>query len=304
MALKFNVRKKEDGDTKKIPEFNEGKETFLKDLFKVFRKNKLAVIGGTIVVLVILIAIFAPLIVPYDPYAVDIDLQFQEPCSDYLLGTDMFGRDTLSRIIYGSRISLIIGLIPTFIAMIVGTVLGMTAGYFGGKIDYLIMRLADIVLAFPPLLLAMVVMYTLGARLLNIFIALSVVGWARISRVVRSQTLSMKEKEFVEGARAIGVSKGLILIRHIFPNCVPSLLVLFTLGIPDAIMSEASLSFLGVGAQPPTPSWGLMVYRGKEFLFSAPWVAITPGVAILIVVLAFNFLGDGLRDAIDPYMKE
>ncbi len=304
MALKFKLQKKDSGMKKKKQALKKAQESFLQDLFRAFRKNKLAVLGGVIVILFLIMAIFAPFIVPHDPYAVEIDLQFYEPSSKYLIGTDMFGRDILSRIIYGSRISLIIGLIPTLISMIVGTVLGMIAGYYGGKIDYFIMRLADIVLAFPSLLLSMVVMYTLGASLLNIFIALSVVGWARTARVVRSQTLSLKEKEFVEGARAIGVSKQVILLRHIFPNCVPSLLVLFTLGIPEAIMSEASLSFLGVGAQPPTPSWGLMVYRGKEFIFSAPWVAITPGIAILIIVLAFNFLGDGLRDAMDPYMKQ
>ncbi|MGB3996396.1 MAG: ABC transporter permease, partial [Acetomicrobium sp.] len=166
-----------------------------------------------------------------------------------------------------------------------------------------VMRMADVVMAFPSLLLAIVVMYTLGATLFNLFIALSVVGWAGAARVVRSQTLSIREKEFIEAAKAIGVKDFKIMARHVFPNCLPSLMVLFTMNIPDAILSEASLSFLGVGAQPPTPSWGLLVSNGKEFLFSAPWVAILPGLAILITVLAFNFIGDGLRDAIDPYLK-
>jgi ABC-type dipeptide/oligopeptide/nickel transport system permease subunit len=188
--------------------------------------------------------------------------------------------------------------------MVLGSVLGIISGYYGGKVDTAIMRVADMVMAFPSLLLAMAVMYTLGANLYNIFIALSIVGWAGTARVVRAQTLSIKEKEFVEAARAIGVKNWIIMIRHIFPNCVAPLLVLLTLGIPEAIMSEASLSFLGVGAQPPTPSWGLMISNGKEYLFSAPWVAITPGFAILIIVLAFNFLGDGLRDALDPFMKQ
>ena len=279
-------------------------EAFWPEFLRSFKRNKTAVLGAGTIFLLLVVSVFAPLVAPHDPYLVNLDIQLQKPNVDYLLGTDMFGRDVLSRIIYGSRISFVIGFIPTTISMVIGTILGMVSGFYGKKTDYFIMRLCDVVLAFPSLLLAMVVMYTLGASLLNIFIALSIVGWAGTARVVRSQTLSLKEKEFVEGARAIGVKNRIIIARHIFPNCIPSLLVLFTMGIPGAILSEASLSFLGVGAQPPTPSWGLMTVTGKEFLFSAPWVAIAPGVAILIVVLAFNFLGDGIRDAIDPYMKQ
>jgi ABC-type dipeptide/oligopeptide/nickel transport system permease subunit len=276
---------------------------FWREVGESFSRNRMAVIGGVVVILILLAAIFAPLISPHDPYAVDLDKQFLDPSSQYPIGTDMYGRDVLSRIIYGSRISLLVGLVPTIVSMVIGIVLGIVAGYYGGKVDFLLMILADMVLAFPSLLLAMVVMYTLGASLLNIFIALSLVGWAGTARVVRAQTMSLKNKEFVEASRAIGTRDLVIMARHILPNCVPQLLVLFSLNIPGAILSEASLSFLGIGAQPPASSWGLMVSNGREYLFNAPWVAIAPGIAILVCVLAFNFLGDGLRDALDPYLK-
>lgn len=286
-------------DTEEIVESH-----FWGELFTSLKKNKMAIVGGVLIILFILTAIFAPFIAPHDPYKVDLDAQFLKPSRENLVGTDMYGRDVLSRIIYGSRISLIIALIPPTISMIIGIIMGILSGYYGGKTDIIIMTIADIVLSFPSILLAMVVMYTLGASLLNIFIALSIVGWAGTARVVRSQTLSFKNKEFVEAARAIGVKDHIIMVRHILPNCIPQLLVLFTLNIPSAILSEASLSFLGVGAQPPASSWGLMVSNGKEYLFNAPWVTISPGVAILVIVLAFNFLGDGLRDALDPYLKQ
>jgi ABC-type dipeptide/oligopeptide/nickel transport system permease subunit len=270
----------------------------------MIKSNKLAAISLIIILLFCFCAIFAPFVAPHDPTLQNYDNVRAKPSSEHLLGTDELGRDVLSRIIYGARISLVIGLVPTTISMVLGTILGLMAGFLGKKVDFVIMRLADIMLAFPSLLLAMVVMYTLGATLINIFIALSVVSWAGTARVVRSQTLSLREKEFVEAAKSIGVKDYVIMIRHILPNCLPSLIVLFTMNIPGSILSESSLSFLGIGAQPPASSWGLMVVNGKQWLFSEPWVAISPGVAILILVLAFNFLGDGMRDAIDPYMKE
>lgn len=270
----------------------------------MIKNNKLAAVSLIVILAFCFCAVFAPCVAPHDPTLQDYDNVRAVPSSEHILGTDELGRDVLSRIIYGARISLVIGLVPTSISMIIGTVLGMIAGFFGKKVDFIIMRLADIMLAFPSLLLAMVVMYTLGASLINIFIALSVVSWAGTARVVRSQTLSLKEKEFVEAAESIGVKKSVIMFRHILPNCLPSLIVLFTMNIPGSILSESSLSFLGIGAQPPLTSWGLMVVNGKQWLFSEPWIAIAPGVAILMIVLAFNFLGDGLRDAIDPYMRE
>lgn len=278
--------------------------TWMDQVKTLIRQNKLAAASAVLILLIILAAVFAPLVAPYDHLAQSLTDRLQTPSMAHWLGTDELGRDVLSRIIFGARISLTIGLVPTLISMAIGTVLGLCAGVYGGKVDFVIMRLADVMLAFPSLLLAMVVMYTMGGGLINIFIALSLINWASTARVVRSQTLSLKEKEYVEAARSIGVSRWKIMFRHILPNCLPSLIVLFTLNIPSAILSEASLSFLGVGAQPPSASWGLMAVRGKKYLFSEPWLCIAPSVAIMIVVLAFNFLGDGLRDVLDPYLKE
>ena len=279
-------------------------ETWKEQLKKLARQNKLAVFSAVLIGVILLIAVFAPITAPYDPYAQDLVNRLAAPSAQHWLGTDDLGRDMASRIIYGARISMAIGLLPTMISMVIGTILGLIAGYYGGKVDFVIMRLADVMLAFPSLLLAMVIMYTMGGGLVNIFIALSLVNWAGTARIVRSQTLSLKEAEYVEAARSIGVKGRTILLRHILPNCLPSLIVLFTLNIPSAILSEASLSFLCVGAQPPSASWGLAVVRGKKYLFTEPWLSIAPCAAIMIVVLAFNFLGDGLRDVLDPYLKE
>ncbi len=279
-------------------------DTWLDKGKTLVRQNKIAAFSALVILLILLAAIFAPLVAPYDHLEQSLADRLKDPSAAHWLGTDELGRDVLSRIIFGARISLTIGLVPTLISMAIGTVLGLCAGFYGGKTDFIIMRLADVMLAFPSLLLAMVVMYTMGGGLVNIFIALSLVNWAGTARIVRSQTLSLKEKEFVEAARSMGVGKWTIMFRHILPNCLPSLIVLFTLNIPAAILSEASLSFLGIGAQPPTPSWGLMAVRGKKYLFSEPWLSIAPSAAIMVVVLAFNFLGDGLRDILDPYLKE
>ncbi len=290
----------------KVPESTDSyeNESIKAKLFDMCRSNKLALISAVLILLYILVCAFANFVAPYDPTKINLLERLKGPSAAHWFGTDDCGRDVLSRILYGGRISLQVGLIPTFISMVIGTVLGLISGFFGKKTDFLIMRLADVVLAFPSLLLAMVTMYTLGASTLNLFIALSIISWAGTARVVRSQTLSLKEEEFIEAANSMGVKKRMILLRHILPNCLPTLIVLFTLNIPGSILSEASLSFLGVGAQPPDSSWGLMIAQGQQYFFQSPWLIIAPGVAILIIVLAFNFLGDGLRDAIDPYSNE
>lgn len=287
----------------KIDEKSED-ETILTQIAQMWRTNHLACFSAIFILILILIAIFAPLIAPYGYADQDLLSRLAAPSFAHPLGTDELGRDILSRIIYGSRVSLCIGLFPTFISIVIGMILGLIAGYYGGVVDKIIMRLADVMLAFPSLLLAMVVMYTLGSSIFNVFIALSMIGWAGVARVVRSQTLSIKQSEYIEAARSIGVGNGTIIMRHILPNCIPSIIVLFTLDIPSSILSESSLSFLGIGAQPPTASWGLMVTSGKEYLFSQPWICITPAVAIMLIVLAFNFFGDGLRDTLDPYLKK
>ena len=294
-----NIDRKSVADTEILME-----ERFIEKLNTVIKQNKLAFFSLIVIFIIILCAIFANVICAYGPNAQSLKDRLLAPSFAHPLGTDELGRDTLTRVIYGARISLTIGLLPTFISMTIGTILGLIAGYFGGKIDFAIMRLADIMLAFPSLLLAMVVMYTMGGGLINIFIALSLVNWASTSRVIRSETLSLSKKEYVEAAKSMGVSNAIIIFRHILPNCIPTLVVLFTLSIPSAILSESSLSFLGVGAQPPTASWGLMVVSAKKYLFTQPVLVLAPAMAIMIIVLAFNFLGDGLRDVLDPYLKE
>ncbi len=279
-------------------------ESTLDKLKNMCRENKLAAVSGVTIVLIALAAIFAPVVAPYDPTAQDLANRLQGMSLQHIFGTDQLGRDVLSRMIYGARISLCIGLFPTLISMILGTILGLMSGYMGKVVDFIIMRLADITMAFPSLLLAMVVMYTLGSGIINIFLALTIVSWAGTARVVRAQTLSLREKEYVEAAKSMGVGSFTIMFRHILPNCLPSLIVLFTLNIPGSILSESSLSFLGIGAQSPMTSWGLMVSECKDYLFTNPVIAIAPGIAILVLAMAFNFLGDGVRDALDPYAKQ
>ena len=273
-----------------------------KSILNMLRVNKAALLGLIVIVLIALTALAAPLITRYDPNEIDLASMNEPPSAEHWFGTDDLGQDVFTRVVYGGRISLMIGFVPSVISLVLGTLLGLMAGYMGKRVDAVIMRLADVVLAYPSLLLAMVVMYTLGASILNMFIALSVINWAGTARVVRAQTLSLKEKEFVEAARSMGVSRWKIVLLHILPNCVPNLIVLFTLDIPGAIMWESSMSFLGVG-DPNAASWGLMVSQGKQYAYMCPWLILAPGLAILITVMAFNFLGDGLRDAIDPYMK-
>ncbi|MDO5702485.1 MAG: ABC transporter permease [Lachnospiraceae bacterium] len=282
-----------------------GEEESIWDLARrLARHNKLAVVSAVVILLFILGAIFAPYLTPYKYSQMDIMHRLSPPSAAHLLGTDEGGRDILTRMLYGSRASLLIGVVPTLLSLVLGTLAGLVAGFTGGKLDAVIMRLADIMLAFPSMLLAMAIMYTLGDGMFNVFLTLILVNWAEVARIVRSGAIQLKQKEYIEAARVIGVPQRTIIIRHILPNCIPTLIVLFTLTVPASILTESSLSFLGLGIQPPGASWGLMVSKGRQYLYSAPWLSLAPSAAIMLIVLAFNFLGDGLRDVLDPFQKD
>lgn len=272
-------------------------------LRRMIRANKLSLVSLIVIFLLILFSILAPWLTPYGEADMDLLHRLSPPSAEHLLGTDEAGRDVLTRLLYGSRVSLMVGIVPTLLSMVIGAVLGVTAGYLGGAVDSIIMRLADIVLAFPSMLLAMVIMYTLGDGLFNVFLTLTLMNWGTVARIARAETLKLKTIDYVEAARSIGMSKGRIIMRHILPNCIPTLIVLFTLNVPSAILTESALSFLGLGIQPPSASWGLMVNTGRQYLFNAPWLSFAPSGAIMLAVLSFNFLGDGLRDAIDPRLR-
>lgn len=262
-------------------------------------RNKLAGIGLFIIGVLIFTAIFAPYLAPFDPFEQSLKGGLTPPSHEHPLGQDKLGRDNLSRIIYGSRISVLVGLVVVSISLVIGTCIGSVAGYNGGWIDELFMRMVDILLAFPGILLAIGLTAVLGPSLNNVILALCVTGWVGYARIVRGQILSVKEREYVAAARALGAGPLRIITLHILPNILSPLIVEATFGMAGTILVEASLSFLGLGAQPPTPSWGNMLNEGRQFLLVAPHMTTFPGLAIMLVVLGFNFLGDGLRDTLD-----
>ena len=282
-----------------------GEEEGFWDLIRrMARENKTAVISFAVIVLMILAASLAPFLTPYEENDMDLLHRLSPPSAEHLLGTDEGGRDVLTRLLYGARVSLLIGVVPALLSLVLGSALGVLAGYRGGLTDAIIMRLADVTLAFPSMLLAMVIMYSLGGGIVDVFLTLTLVNWANVARVVRAQTLQLKSSEYVEAAQVIGVSRATVMRRHILPNCLSTMLVLFTLNIPASILTESSLSFLGLGIQPPNASWGLMINTGRQYLYSAPWLCFAPGAAIMLIVLAFNFLGNGLLDVLDPRLKK
>jgi peptide/nickel transport system permease protein len=268
-----------------------------------FKKNKRAMVGFWMVLVFIVVAIFAPLIAPYDPIEQNMQIMLEKPSLKHPFGTDEFGRDLLSRIIYGAQISLAIGTVGVLIAVIFGVALGTIAGYFGGWIDNIIMRIMDIFMAFPSFLLALAIVSVLGPGMVNVMIAIGIFSIPNFSRIARSSVISIKNKEFIEATRAMGGTDTRIIIKHLIPNSISPIIVLSTMRIATAIITAAGLSFLGMGAQPPTPEWGAMLSTGREYLRVAPHVSTIPGLAIMFLVLGFNMLGDGLRDALDPKMK-
>jgi peptide/nickel transport system permease protein len=268
-----------------------------------FRRNRLALVGLGLVLVLALTATLAPWLAPHDPTRQTLIEKRARPGAKYLLGADEFGRDILSRVIYGSRVALLVGVLSVTIALVGGLVLGTAAGFTGGWLDALMMRAVDILLAFPYLLLALAIVAVLGPGALNTTIAVGIWGVPAVTRIVRGSVLALRETEYVGAARALGAAAPALLRRHILPNVLPGLIVYATLFMANAILLEAALSFLGLGVQPPTASWGLMVSTGRDVLLVAPHVATVPGVAIMVAVLGFNLVGDGLRDALDPRLK-
>jgi peptide/nickel transport system permease protein len=273
------------------------------DAWKRLKKNKAAIISLIIIIVLTFVAIFADFISPYSPEEQDIANKLQKPSSEHLLGTDHLGRDILSRIIYGSRVSLSVGIVAESIAVIIGIIMGSLAGFYGGKVDYVISIIIEVFASFPFILFAIAVMFVLGPGVINVFIAIGVIGWTSLARLIRGQVMQLKEKEYIEAAKASGSSNFRTIIKHVIPNCLSTIIVIVTLHIPGDIMTEATLSFLGLGVQPPMPSWGGMISNARKFMRQAPTYSLFPGIAIMLVVLSFNTLGDGLRDALDPKLK-
>lgn len=267
-----------------------------------FRKNRLALFGGILLSLFILVAIFAPYLAPYEPNRTNVLVRQQGPSEDYLLGTDDLGRCILSRTMFGARISLSVGVVAVSISMFIGLLAGSISGYSGGIIDTIIMRIADVFLSFPFLILAITASAVLGPSIFNIMIIIGVLSWPGPARILRAEFLKLKNVDFVQAASALGAKHLRIIMLHMLPNAIPPLLVSATLGVASAILLEAGLSFLGLGVPPPDPSWGNMLNRARQlhFLSNMPWMWVPPGIAIFLAVLSINFLGDGLRDALDP----
>jgi peptide/nickel transport system permease protein len=280
------------------PKISEGKR-----VVQVFLRRKISLIGLIIILIMVIMAIFAPLLAPYDPYETDLKGKLAPVSSEHWLGTDPLGRDTLSRIIYATRTSLMVGVGAVAMSAVIGQILGLIAGYYGGWAFNVIMRFMDSLMAVPMLVLALVISAVLGGGVKNVIIALGVGGIAGQCRLMCAQVLSVKENDYILAGRTVGVSDMRMMLKHLWPNAFPPLLVMMTIGIGGTILSEAGLSFLGVGINPPTPAWGSMINDGYRYLLNSPLLSIAPGVAIMLVVFGFNMMGDGLRDALDPRLR-
>lgn len=276
------------------------------EVWRRLKRNKMAVVGLVILIILVLLAVFANVIANYDNVVIKQNLsqRLQAPSAAHWLGTDEFGRDIFARLVHGTRVSLQVGIIAVGISIIIGGILGAIAGYYGGKLDNIIMRIMDIFLAVPSILLAIAIVSALGPSILNLMLAISISSVPSYARIVRASVLSIRDQEFIEAAKAIGASNTRIIFRHIIPNSLAPVIVQATLGVAGAILSTAGLSFIGLGIQPPAPEWGSMLSGGRQYLRYAWWVTTFPGIAIMITILSLNLLGDGLRDALDPRLKQ
>ncbi len=272
-------------------------------IVQTFLRNRSAVAGLIMVMIILPVALLSPLIAPYDPIDQNVELQLKAPDKSHPLGTDSFGRDMLSRILVGGRVSLTVGVLSVLLGMVIGSPFGLLAGYYGGKLDILITRAIDILMSFPTLLMGLMVLAILGPGMNNLIISIALAFAPRFARMARAPTISIKEQDFVTASRALGMNDWRIMFRHILPNIIGDISVMATLWTATAIRLEANLSFIGIGVQPPTPSWGVMIRTGVDYLTNAPWISIYSGLAILITVLSFNMIGDGLRDIIDPKLR-
>lgn len=269
-------------------------------IFKFIKQNKLFSIYSFLVILIICIAVLAPVLVPHDPYEANMLKALQTPNNEYFLGTDKLGRDIFSRIIYGMQISLFMTICIVILTATIGSIIGIIAGYFGGKIELILMRLADIMLSFPGIILAIAIAGIMGGSIINTILALVVVSWAKYARLVRSLVIKLKNNDFIIASKTSGATTFTIIYHHLLPNILPLIVITGAMDIGTMMMEIAGLSFLGFGAQPPTPEWGLMLNEGRQYIQTAPWLMIYPGLAIFIVVAIFNLLGDSLRDILDP----
>ena len=288
---------------KELSQLKNKKTSQLSLVWRRFKSNKLALTGFIFVSIIIFVAIFAPVLTPYEPFATSPKDRLMAPSSAHWLGTDAMGRDVLTRLFYGARIALQIGVLIILFEGLIGILMGVLSGFFGGIIDSIVMRLVDILRSFPVIILAMAIAGIMGQGLYNVVIALGIVGWTTYARMVRSKILSIKESDYIEAGYSIGESTFSIITRYIIPNAIPTAIVMISIMMPTALIASATLSFLGLGVQPPTPSWGSMVAAGRDYLLQAPWISTSAGFFIMFTVLGFNFIGDGLRDALDPTTK-
>jgi len=276
----------------------------VKGFWRAFAKNQLAIVGGAVVLVLAALAILAPVLAPWDPYRPDVRKILEPPSRAHPLGTDGLGRDVLSRMLYGARVSLAVGFVSVGIATAIGILLGSAAGYHGGVVDGAVMRLVDLMLVFPRFFLLLAVLAFLKPSIWTIMVVIGVTGWMGVTRLVRAEFLTLKEREFVVWSQSIGASGFRIVWRHILPNAMAPVLVAMTLGIPAAILTESGLSFLGLGVQPPYATWGNILNEGKDAIEIAWWMSVYPGLAILVTVLSYNLLGEGIRDALDPRLRQ